>query len=161
MEGRRESFGEAPQPGQTAAQRWKSSRDDGIIARSVNQIFETLEKAGNEFSVRVSHLELYNEELRDLLNPANKGLKLIEDANNGGKVVVHNLEEKNVYTPQDIFDVLQKSWEEVRKFSDNFCSVLSLIFTFHILFPIRFLASLVCLVWAFFFFFFFLALLLT
>lgn len=110
MEGRRESFGE-PAP-LSAAQRWKSSRDDGIIARAVNQIFETLDKAGNEFSVRVSHLELYNEELRDLLNPANKALKLYEDASSGGRVIVHSLEEKVVYTPQDIFEILQKSWEE-------------------------------------------------
>eukprot|EP01122_Echinamoeba_exundans_P011612 TRINITY_DN4677_c0_g1_i1.p1 TRINITY_DN4677_c0_g1~~TRINITY_DN4677_c0_g1_i1.p1 ORF type:complete len:1134 (-),score=240.59 TRINITY_DN4677_c0_g1_i1:4-3369(-) len=113
MEGRRESFGESA-AGQSASQRWKTSRDDGIIARSVNQIFETLEKGGNEFSVRVSHLELYNEELRDLLNPTNKGLKLYEDASSGGKVVVHSLEEKMVYTPQDIFDILQRSWEERR-----------------------------------------------
>jgi kinesin family member 11 len=114
MEGRRESFGEPSSAGQSATQRWKTSRDDGIIARSVNQIFETLEKGGNEFSVRVSHLELYNEELRDLLNTTNKGLKLYEDASSGGKVVVHSLEEKMVYTPQDIFDILQRSWEERR-----------------------------------------------
>lgn len=43
----------------------------GIIPRSLHQLFEDLNKEENvEFSVRVSFLELYNEELFDLLNAA-------------------------------------------------------------------------------------------
>ncbi|KAJ3337910.1 kinesin motor protein cin8 [Gonapodya sp. JEL0774] len=41
----------------------------GIIPRSLHRLFETLESQSSDFSVRVSMLELYNEELRDLLAP--------------------------------------------------------------------------------------------
>jgi len=52
-----------------------------MITRSVNIIFETLSKSGDEYSVKVliSHLEIYNEELCDLLNPDNKNLKIYEE----------------------------------------------------------------------------------
>jgi len=66
MEGTRETDPTKP---------WKSSRDAGMITRSVNIIFETLSKSGDEYSVKVSHLEIYNGELCDLLNPDNKNLK--------------------------------------------------------------------------------------
>ena len=39
----------------------------GIIPRSVHYIFEKLESAKADFNVRASYLELYNEELGDLL----------------------------------------------------------------------------------------------
>ncbi len=41
----------------------------GMITRCINAIFETLQSSGTEYSVKVSHLEIYNEELFDLLNP--------------------------------------------------------------------------------------------
>ena len=41
----------------------------GIIPRSLHQIFEKLPESGAEFSVKVSFLEIYNEELFDLLSP--------------------------------------------------------------------------------------------
>ncbi len=40
----------------------------GIIPRALHHLFEKLEASGNEFSVRVSFLEIYNEELFDLLS---------------------------------------------------------------------------------------------
>ena len=53
----------------------------GIIPRSLHQLFEDLNKEENvEFSVRVSFLELYNEELFDLLNSTELSrLRLYED----------------------------------------------------------------------------------
>ncbi len=39
----------------------------GIIPRALHQLFEKLEGTENEFSVHVSFLEIYNEELFDLL----------------------------------------------------------------------------------------------
>lgn len=53
----------------------------GIIPRSMHQLFEDLNKEENvEFSVRVSFLELYNEELFDLLSSTDLSrLRLYED----------------------------------------------------------------------------------
>lgn len=96
----------------TASEKIKNQRESGIISRSVQEIFDRLENSGSEYSVRVSHLELYNEDLCDLLSPSNDNLKLLEDPKNG--VQVHNLAEIPVYNPQDIFKVLEKSWTERR-----------------------------------------------
>jgi kinesin family protein 11 len=96
----------------SATDRVKSQMEAGIIARSVQEVFDRLDKSGLEYSVRVSHLELYNEDLCDLLSPSTEGLKLLEDPRLG--VQVHNLAELPVYNPQDIFNILQKSYTERR-----------------------------------------------
>lgn len=55
----------------------------GIIPRSLHQLFEKLEMHNiQEYSVRVSFLELYNEELFDLLSTGvdNSRLRIFEDS---------------------------------------------------------------------------------
>ena len=55
----------------------------GIIPRSLHQLFEKLDDHKiQEYSVRVSFLELYNEELFDLLSTGNDNsrLRIFEDA---------------------------------------------------------------------------------
>ena len=55
----------------------------GIIPRSLHQLFEELESHNiQEYSVRVSFLELYNEELFDLLSTTedNSKLRIFEDS---------------------------------------------------------------------------------
>jgi len=91
-----------------------SEADAGIVPRSVKTILETLEASGSEFTIRVSFLELYNEELQDLLVPPStslaggqeKKLKLCEDVKKG--VVCQNLEEVTVMSKNDIFEILQR-----------------------------------------------------
>ena len=91
-----------------------SEVDAGIVPRSVKAILETLEASGSEFTIRVSFLELYNEELQDLLVPPSsssssapeKKLKLCEDVKKG--VVCQNLEEVTVMGKDDIFEILQR-----------------------------------------------------
>lgn len=84
-----------------------SEEHAGIVPRSVKCILEQLENSGAEFTIRVSFLELYNEELQDLLNTTkDKKLKLCEDVNKG--VVCQNLEEITVLSANDIFEILQR-----------------------------------------------------
>lgn len=55
----------------------------GIIPRSLHQLFEKLDNDNiQEYSVRVSFLELYNEELFDLLSSGvdNSRLRIFEDS---------------------------------------------------------------------------------
>lgn len=57
----------------------------GIIPRTLHQIFEKLSENGTEFSVKVSLLEIYNEELFDLLSPCDdvsERLQLFDDPRN-------------------------------------------------------------------------------
>eukprot|EP01034_Spumella_vulgaris_P037534 gene37534-46306_t len=88
-----------------------SEEDAGIVPRSVKAILEQLEGSGTEFTIRVSFLELYNEELQDLLNTSGeKNLKLCEDAKRG--VVCQNLEEITVRNVPDIFKILTRGIQQ-------------------------------------------------
>ena len=45
-----------------------TGEDPGIMARSLNELFELIEKSsGKEYKLKMSYLEVYNETLRDLL----------------------------------------------------------------------------------------------
>lgn len=46
----------------------KCKPEAGIIPRAIHKLFETLDAQSADYSVKVSLIELYNEELRDLLN---------------------------------------------------------------------------------------------
>lgn len=78
----------------------------GIIPRSVHYIFEGLDAQSIEYSVRVSYLEIYNEELHDLLNDSSTALRLYEDISRGGGLSVDKLEELPVNNPLDIMNIL-------------------------------------------------------
>ncbi|KAG0177467.1 kinesin motor protein cin8 [Apophysomyces sp. BC1034] len=71
----------------------KITKHAGIIPRAIYELFETLNNQKAEYSVRVSLIELYNEELRDLLNTSNpRCLRIYEDQASSG-VIVHGMEE--------------------------------------------------------------------
>lgn len=83
----------------------------GIIPRSVKQIFDHLRSITDEHTVRVSHLEIYNEHLSDLLGPdedeASDTLRVYEDSSKG--TFVQGLDEVLVRNEEEIFAVLDKS----------------------------------------------------
>ncbi|CAN6480374.1 unnamed protein product [Victoria cruziana] len=91
--------------------------DAGVIPRAVKQIFDTLESQRAEYSVKVTFLELYNEEITDLLAPEElskvtledkqkKPLLLMEDGKGG--VLVRGLEEEIVTSASEIFSLLER-----------------------------------------------------
>eukprot|EP00727_Mastigamoeba_balamuthi_P005897 m51a1_g1927 putative bipolar kinesin krp- (1038) ;mRNA; f:875628-879638 len=84
----------------------------GIIPRAITDIFDTLQQSGVEAQVRVSHLELYNEEINDLLAqtsvPPEKPVRIYEDPKTKTVCVV-GVEEIPVADAAAIFAVLEKS----------------------------------------------------
>ncbi|KAK9290841.1 hypothetical protein L1049_009019 [Liquidambar formosana] len=90
--------------------------DKGIIPRSVQQIFDTLEAQNAEYSMKVSFLEIYSEEIMDLLaveecskfldEKLKKPITLLED--NKGDVFIRGLEEKMVWTANEIYKILEQ-----------------------------------------------------
>ncbi|GAB2255163.1 hypothetical protein Droror1_Dr00008941 [Drosera rotundifolia] len=89
----------------------------GVIPRAIKQIFDTLESQNDEYSVKVTYLELYNEEITDLLAPEElsrialddrqkKQLPLMEDGKGG--VLVRGLEEEIVTSASEIFTLLER-----------------------------------------------------
>ncbi|XP_009600226.1 kinesin-like protein KIN-5C isoform X1 [Nicotiana tomentosiformis] len=91
-------------------------QEAGVIPRAVKQIFDTLESQNAEYSVKVTFLELYNEEITDLLAPEDlkvaledrqkKQLPLMEDGKGG--VLVRGLEEEIVTSANEIFTLLER-----------------------------------------------------
>lgn len=56
---------------------WQDDPLSGIVPRAMNHLFDELRLLGDaEFTVRVSFLEIYNEELIDLLSPTDDITKL-------------------------------------------------------------------------------------
>ncbi|WWC93278.1 hypothetical protein V866_000111 [Kwoniella sp. B9012] len=86
----------------------------GIVPRVLHRLFSVLEASENsEFSVKCSYVELYNEELRDLLaseykgeSSGNGGLKLYEDGKKG--VNIQGLEETGVRNLKEALNMLEK-----------------------------------------------------
>ncbi|EEB90737.1 hypothetical protein MPER_11020, partial [Moniliophthora perniciosa FA553] len=99
----------------------------GMIPRVLFRLFHQLEKNKIDFSVKVSYIELYNEELRDLLAPElaapigstqpmghgkdsaknDGGLKIFEDASKRG-VFIQGVEEVPVKNRTDALALLTK-----------------------------------------------------
>lgn len=82
----------------------------GIIPRCVNHLFDELRIQKVEFTMRVSFLELYNEELFDLLSAHDdmSKLRLYEDSSRKGSCIIQGLEEVLVRSKSDVYSVLEK-----------------------------------------------------
>ena len=50
----------------------------GIIPLAVRDVFDFISKSKDEFLIRVSYIEIYNEIIKDLLNPEKDALKIHE-----------------------------------------------------------------------------------
>ncbi|KAL0221396.1 hypothetical protein RCL1_001250 [Eukaryota sp. TZLM3-RCL] len=63
----------------------RNPENNGIIPRSSRYIFEYIadDDSGSEFQIKCSFLEIYNETINDLLNPAGKNLKIKESRDQG------------------------------------------------------------------------------
>ncbi|XP_052226778.1 kinesin-like protein KIF11 isoform X1 [Dreissena polymorpha] len=101
MEGER-----SPDPNLT----WENDPLTGIIPRSLANIFDQLQSQEVEFSVRVSFLELYNEELFDLLGSSVDPLrlKIYEDSTRKGSVIIQGLEEIIVKSKDEVYEILER-----------------------------------------------------
>uniref|UniRef100_A0A8C8H9D3 Kinesin-like protein n=1 Tax=Oncorhynchus tshawytscha TaxID=74940 RepID=A0A8C8H9D3_ONCTS len=90
---------------------WEEDPLAGIIPRTLHQIFEKLSESGTEFSVKVSLLEIYNEELFDLLSPfpdVTERLQLFDDPRNKRGVIIKGLEEITVHNKNEVYQILER-----------------------------------------------------
>ncbi|KAL4486672.1 hypothetical protein ABPG72_022147 [Tetrahymena utriculariae] len=79
----------------------------GIMARTMNQLYYLIQENSNQnhFIVRVSYLEIYNENIKDLLSIEDKNLDLREDPSQG--VVVAGITEIECSSTQEIMALLK------------------------------------------------------
>ena len=103
---------------------WESDPLVGIIPRSVSHLFSALKAIANcEYSVKISFMELYNEELSDLLRDGDfdgttdTKLRIYDDPNRKGSVIIPGLEEMVVENKNEVYRILQKGAERRQKAS--------------------------------------------
>ncbi|XP_020549428.1 kinesin-like protein KIN-5D [Sesamum indicum] len=94
----------------------KLHENAGVIPRAVQQIFDVLESERADYSIKVTFLELYNEEITDLLavdkglnslyDEPKRSLLLMEDGK--GAIFVRGLEEEIVSTADEIYAILDR-----------------------------------------------------
>ncbi|ESN96200.1 hypothetical protein HELRODRAFT_68075 [Helobdella robusta] len=91
---------------------WEEDPLAGVIPRVMNQLFSRLQMQGLEFTVRVSFLEIYNEELIDLLGSESVDgprLKIYEDTTKKmGGCIIQGLEEVVVMNKDEVYQILQQ-----------------------------------------------------
>nr|XP_047920497.1 kinesin-like protein KIF19 [Anser cygnoides] len=85
-----------------------SDGEPGVCARALGDLFQAIEDAGGdtEYEVSMSYLEIYNETLRDLLNPSLGYLELREDAR--GTIQVAGLTEVSATSAEEVVRLLAR-----------------------------------------------------
>lgn len=88
----------------------KNTFDDarGVIPRSIEEIFNYIEHLSSDtkFMVRASYLQIYNEQINDLLKVEKQNLNIREDKKRG--VYVDQISEWSVQKPIDVYNLLKK-----------------------------------------------------
>ncbi|CAL1599556.1 unnamed protein product [Knipowitschia caucasica] len=85
-----------------------TDKDPGIYVRTLNDLFHSIEETSDSmmYSVSMSYLEIYNEMIRDLLNPTSGFLDLREDSK--GEIQVAGITEVSTVNAQEIMELLVK-----------------------------------------------------
>ncbi|CAA7408095.1 unnamed protein product [Spirodela intermedia] len=83
-----------------------SITEPGIIPLAVHDLFQSIEEnSDREFLVRMSYMEIYNEEINDLLAPEHRRLQIHESLERG--IFVAGLREEIVVSPEQIIDLME------------------------------------------------------
>nr|CAI5852497.1 unnamed protein product [Callosobruchus analis] len=86
---------------------WKEDEDAGIIPRAAHHIFYELDRMKmSNYTIKVSYIELYNEEIRDLLSNDENTLQLYNNDSKG--LIINGLNEITCYNSADVCKELQR-----------------------------------------------------
>ncbi|XP_077222911.1 P-loop containing nucleoside triphosphate hydrolases superfamily protein isoform X2 [Tasmannia lanceolata] len=83
-----------------------SVAEPGVIPLAVHDLFHTIQEATDrEFLLRMSYMEIYNEEINDLLAPEHRKLQIHESLERG--IFVAGLREEIVASPEQVLDFME------------------------------------------------------
>ncbi|KAL2652994.1 hypothetical protein R1flu_021122 [Riccia fluitans] len=93
-------------------------KSPGIIPLAVKDVFSIIQETpSREFLLRVSYLEIYNEVINDLLDPAGQNLRVREDAQG---TYVEGIKEEVVLSPAHALSLIAAGEEHRHVGSNNF-----------------------------------------
>ncbi|GAV72551.1 LOW QUALITY PROTEIN: Kinesin domain-containing protein [Cephalotus follicularis] len=83
-----------------------SASEPGVIPLAVHDLFQIIqEDVDREFLLRMSYMEIYNEDINDLLVPEHRKLQIHENLERG--IYVAGLREEIVASPQQILELME------------------------------------------------------
>lgn len=82
--------------------------ETGIMVRAISDLFDIVSKNAYRYTVKMSYLEIYNENIRDLLNPASGFLELREDTSRNRNIQVTGLSEVVVVSIDEVMGLLHQ-----------------------------------------------------
>ncbi|CAN5975935.1 unnamed protein product [Sphagnum jensenii] len=83
-----------------------SPQEPGIIPLAVHEVFRNIQAVETrEFLLRVSYMEIYNEEINDLLAPEAQKLQIHENVERG--IFVAGLREEIVVSPEQVLELME------------------------------------------------------
>ncbi|CAL1278562.1 unnamed protein product [Larinioides sclopetarius] len=80
--------------------------DPGIMVRALQDLFKEVDLKNKMYDVSMSYMEIYNENIRDLLNPSTAQLELREDAK--GNHQVAGLSEVEICSSEEVMSLLMR-----------------------------------------------------
>ena len=89
----------------------------GIMPKSINYIWSTVGRRKEKFYIKVSFLEIYNEQINDLLNPTNSNLQIRWDQKQG--FFVEGLLVIECKKPEDIVEIILQGTKNRKKGSHD------------------------------------------
>ncbi|KAL6124912.1 hypothetical protein ACLB2K_077420 [Fragaria x ananassa] len=83
-----------------------SATEPGVIRLAVSDLFNLIQQdVDREFLLRMSYMEIYNEEINDLLAPEHRKLQIHESIERG--IYVAGLREKIVASPEQVLNLME------------------------------------------------------
>ncbi|XP_062522289.1 kinesin-like protein KIF27 [Corticium candelabrum] len=88
---------------------WEDNSTQGIIPRAIGEIFKRVKEMANvQFSIRVSYLEVYQEELNDLLHMTTPSQDIHIRENEKGHTLLIGIQELVIHTVDDGLSLLEQ-----------------------------------------------------
>ena len=94
-----------------------NNKYSGIMPKSINYIWSTVSTKQQRFYIKVSFLEIYNEQINDLLNPTNSNLQIRWDQKQG--FFVEGLLVIECKKPEDIVEIILQGTKNRKKGSHD------------------------------------------